>query len=363
MPSTPRGVIDYPAEGDTDWYTQAENGLEAWLLRAELLGIPTYETFSDLPSAGTTEVVNPGTGQDQRQFAAVKGDATIYRDNGTSWVAWANYYTDADAEAAINNDADHGSTAAHNYFSGDHADLTNVGASQHHTRYADSEARGAVEAGNLDKIPFVNHEQGDYDTDGVLYWDLSAGLYMKSSNAPSPQTGGSLLWSSENFSAGSHLSASYSGEDKPTLDVLDSVNPVYQNGDEVILESMISPGFDTSTSSTSFVDLTTMPERGVLDWSKYQVLKPYVQQFDVWYGQYRVDAPLTLRVSYFGNGESGASKTDATYTSNAYRVSTRWTISDINNYGVWTPNFRAKSEDGSTVRVRGGGTLYLIAVT
>lgn len=101
MPTTPRGYITYPSEGDTSWYTTSENGLEAWLLRAELLGIPTYDTFSDLPSAGTTEVVNPGTGKTQRQFAAVVGDATIYRDNGTSWVAWANYYTDADAVNAL----------------------------------------------------------------------------------------------------------------------------------------------------------------------------------------------------------------------------------------------------------------------
>lgn len=146
-------------------------------------------------------------------------------------------------------------------------------------------------------------------------------------------------------------------------EALQAAAAAWQPGDEVILETTISPGFDTSTSSTSFVDLTTMPERGTMDWSKYHAIQDNVQQFDVMYGQYRVDAPLTLRVSYFGNGESGASKTDATYSSNAYRVTNRWTISDITNYGVWTPNFRAKSEDGSTIRVRGGGTLMLIAVT
>jgi len=34
-------------------------------------------------------------------------------------------YTDAEAQAAINNDTDHGSTAAHNYFSGNYNDLSN----------------------------------------------------------------------------------------------------------------------------------------------------------------------------------------------------------------------------------------------
>jgi hypothetical protein len=53
-------------------------------------------------------------------------------------------YADSEAISAINTDADHGSTAAHNYFSGSHADLTNIGASDHHTRYADTEAVSAV---------------------------------------------------------------------------------------------------------------------------------------------------------------------------------------------------------------------------
>jgi hypothetical protein len=51
-------------------------------------------------------------------------------------------YTNAEAIAAINNDADHGSTAQHA-----HSDLTGVGASDHHSRYTDSEARGAI--GNI----------------------------------------------------------------------------------------------------------------------------------------------------------------------------------------------------------------------
>jgi hypothetical protein len=47
-------------------------------------------------------------------------------------------YSDADARSAINTDSDHGSTAPHNYFSGDHADLTGVGANDHHSQDHDN---------------------------------------------------------------------------------------------------------------------------------------------------------------------------------------------------------------------------------
>jgi hypothetical protein len=40
----------------------------------------------------------------------------------------------------------HGRTAQHDYFSGSHNDLTNVGTDDHHSRYTDSEAVSAVAA-------------------------------------------------------------------------------------------------------------------------------------------------------------------------------------------------------------------------
>lgn len=43
-------------------------------------------------------------------------------------------YTNSDAQSAINNDADHGSTAPHNYFSGNHGDLSGIGEDDHHVR-------------------------------------------------------------------------------------------------------------------------------------------------------------------------------------------------------------------------------------
>lgn len=69
-------------------------------------------------------------------------------------------YTDSEAESTINNDADHGSTAPHNYFSGNHSDLSIVTSGQHHSRYADSEAVSAIE--NEDPLDLQNLNLSGY---------------------------------------------------------------------------------------------------------------------------------------------------------------------------------------------------------
>lgn len=92
-------------------------------------------------------------------------------------------YTDSDAETAINNDADHGSTASHDYFSGSHVDLTNVSSNDHHSRYTDSEARTAVE--------------GD-----VNLSDMSSGS-ASSNNVPISNGSGDVSW---NYLAHGNLS-------------------------------------------------------------------------------------------------------------------------------------------------------------
>ena len=79
-------------------------------------------------------------------------------------------YTDAEAQTAINNDADHGSTAPHNYFSGSHTDLSDVGTDDHHSRYTDTEAITAI---NNETSLSVNIS-GDADTlDGVQLSNIS----------------------------------------------------------------------------------------------------------------------------------------------------------------------------------------------
>jgi len=73
-------------------------------------------------------------------------------------------YTDSEAVAAINNDTDHGSTAQHNYFSGSHSDLSNVGADDHHTKYTDSEAVAAINNdGDHGSTAQHNYFSGDYN--------------------------------------------------------------------------------------------------------------------------------------------------------------------------------------------------------
>lgn len=91
MPNeTELGWLSYPDKGDRLWYEDAEE----WFRMIELLGIPTYESESNLPDAG-----DPSTEGVQRQFAAVRDDAIIYRVSGdqTEWVPWA-YGQGADPE-------------------------------------------------------------------------------------------------------------------------------------------------------------------------------------------------------------------------------------------------------------------------
>ncbi|MBC5793476.1 MAG: hypothetical protein H8Z69_05600 [Nanohaloarchaea archaeon] len=77
------------------------------------------------------------------------------------------------------------------------------------------------EINSASNISFANNEKGDYDEDGLLYWDKSAGLYIKSSNSSGSETGGRLQWSGANVTAGNQINVSYSGEDHPTISVND----------------------------------------------------------------------------------------------------------------------------------------------
>jgi len=112
----------------------------------------------------------------------------VYRDNGSSWDLIAEYpgnisptdlgfdpatqteldnhagttdahhakYTDSDAITAINNDIDHGSTASHNYFSGSHADLSNITSDDHHTKTSSASELTDVSA---DSVSSAHHSK------------------------------------------------------------------------------------------------------------------------------------------------------------------------------------------------------------
>jgi uncharacterized protein YaiE (UPF0345 family) len=295
MPDTPLGFIDYPAENDQNWYSGSD-GLETWLSRVELLGIPTYATFSDLPAAGNRPTAS-GTDGTQRQFAAVAADRTVYRDDGTEWVPWfgkgtssrplpntSHFEAISTDSATVNttltdpanvdhtgeladssdvssiqssSDVDHDSTAGGTNSSTHHtktssaSELTDVSADSvsgaHHSRYTGSESRSAIEAGDVNGVQFFNYEQGEYDRDGLLYWDLGEGLYIKSSNAPNTKTGGRLIWSGANVSSGNAISLSYDSSDKPTIavDVVASGTVTLSSG-----QATIDTGIATTTTAT-----------------------------------------------------------------------------------------------------------------
>jgi hypothetical protein len=102
-------------------------------------------------------------------------------------------YSDSEAVTAVNNDTDHGSTASHNYFSGSHNDLSNIAAGDHHIRYSDSEARGAVEAGNVTKVQFANAEHSNLANLG-LAWDNSEGGGGMNGGLIVQDSGGQNAW-------------------------------------------------------------------------------------------------------------------------------------------------------------------------
>lgn len=86
---TPLGWLVYPDENSTSWYSETDDGLEHWLRQVELLGVPTYASYTDLPAPDA-----PGSDGTQRQLALVRDDATIYRTDGTEWEPFAGQGTD-----------------------------------------------------------------------------------------------------------------------------------------------------------------------------------------------------------------------------------------------------------------------------
>lgn len=72
------------------------------------------------------------------------GDLQLSSDGDGTVTVSVTTYTDSDALTAVNNDPDHGSTASHNYFSGNHSDLAGLAPDNHHSRYTDTEAIDAV---------------------------------------------------------------------------------------------------------------------------------------------------------------------------------------------------------------------------
>lgn len=112
-------------------------------------------------------------------------------------------YTDAEAVSAVNTDADHGSSAPHDYFSGNHADLFGVSADDHHVRYSDSEAVAAINAdpGHGSNAPHDYFSGAHSDLTGVSADDH----HTRYSDTEAQDAVGSLLSSAFSYTAGTSI--------------------------------------------------------------------------------------------------------------------------------------------------------------
>src|SRR6056297_207116 len=98
-------------------------------------------------SGSHNDLSNIGSSDHHTKTTSASELTDVSPDSNSS--AHHSRYADSEAISAINNDSDHGSTASHNYFSGSHNDLSDVGSNDHHTRYSDSEARSAVDGASV----------------------------------------------------------------------------------------------------------------------------------------------------------------------------------------------------------------------
>ena len=164
--------------------------------------------------AGRSLSQDTGTDPDTLNVDLVGGANVSLSTDGND-----NYVIDVPNAGAV--DSVFGRTGTVTAQSGDysHSQISGISTDDHHTRYSDSEARGAVKAG-IDYVDFTNKERSDYNADGRVYWDKSEGLYVKSSNASHADP--ALLWSSANVDSSAELSVSYDSEDTPYLAVVES---------------------------------------------------------------------------------------------------------------------------------------------
>ncbi|AUO79113.1 hypothetical protein [Salinibacter phage M8CRM-1] len=147
--------------------------------------------------------------KDVRRIDGLNGNHRIRFDSNNSWIEFTDQSNSRNKivtqDVYVNAD---------NTWLGDHIGDSDA----HHSRYTDGEARSAVRSG-MAYLDFHNKEQGDYNHDGRLYWDKSAGLYIKSSNADGNPR---LLWSGANVKAGNNINISYDNEDEPTISATDT---------------------------------------------------------------------------------------------------------------------------------------------
>jgi hypothetical protein len=120
----------------------------------------------------------------------------------------------------------------------------------------------------VDFIDFDNDERSDHDgQDGRLFWDLSEGLYISSSNSRTGNTS-VLQWSRSNVNPGSNISISYDGRGRPTISA--SSGNTYTDSDarDAILNNTLGLG-----EGFRFHDDTSNLNTGTLPGNDYRVLR------------------------------------------------------------------------------------------
>ena len=134
----------------------------------------------------------------------------------------------------------------------EHGDLTTIGADDHHSKYTDSEARSAVEAGTVSEIPFSNIE--DPGADLSIGIDQSEGPLYKDENS---NTYGILT--GENISAGTDINISGGTGTSPTpitfshADTSTQGNVSAGSGSAITDVNVDGRGHVTSLGTTSLV--------------------------------------------------------------------------------------------------------------
>jgi hypothetical protein len=200
----------------------------------------TLQASGDVVAFGNGSASDPGSGLLVRDDGnAVTGSASALDFQGgvvssdgdevvidLSGTGGTSDYTDSDAVAAINADTDHGSTAQHDYFSGDHADLTGLSPDDHHTRYTDSEARSAINNSSptVATVELSNEEYSDHTSanGGELVYDASTGvgIYYGSSGS-GVSKGQATILDTNNTSTGPNIALTGGASDSsvPSLSI------------------------------------------------------------------------------------------------------------------------------------------------
>ena len=270
MPYTPNHNYETPPTGTADWDDPLNANFEALETDVEIRDVSTNrgnyapDTGAKFLATDTGEV-SLGTGASWQSLGTITtpytdGDAVTAVNNDADHGSTAshNYYTDSDAVAAINTDADHGSTASHDYFSGSHADLTNVSSGDHHakTTPVDVSDSGTLVVSEPGDIDFAGNLSVGDDGDGTVTVDATD----TNTHAAVSDSGTQVLADVDDINFASELGVTDDGDGTVTVDGSGNAttyksNDIDSDGDGVVDDSVLWDGYEiyvqSSTPSTS----------------------------------------------------------------------------------------------------------------